>query len=98
MRIVGLTEDPRTLVKDISVGKQQLIEIAKALAKNVKLLILDEPTSSLNESDSRHVLDLLLRLQKEQGITSIIILINLMKYLIAPIELPFYVMVQLWKR
>jgi len=73
MRIVGLTEDPRTLVKDISVGKQQLIEIAKALAKNVKLLILDEPTSSLNESDSRHVLDLLLRLQKEQGITSIII-------------------------
>jgi putative multiple sugar transport system ATP-binding protein len=73
MRIVGLQEDAHTLVKDISVGKQQLIEIAKALAKNVRLLILDEPTSSLNESDSRHVLDLLLRLQKEQGVTSIII-------------------------
>ena len=73
MRIVGLGEDPRTLVKDISVSKQQLIEIAKALAKSVRLLILDEPTSSLNESDSRNVLDLLLRLQKEQGVTSIII-------------------------
>ncbi|NMB02444.1 MAG: sugar ABC transporter ATP-binding protein [Firmicutes bacterium] len=73
MRIVGLREDPRTLVKDISVSKQQLIEIAKALAKSVRLLILDEPTSSLNESDSRNVLDLLLRLQKEQGVTSIII-------------------------
>ena len=73
MRVVGLQEDPHTLLKDISVGKQQLIEIAKALAKNVRLLILDEPTSSLNENDSRHVLDLLLRLQKEQGVTSIII-------------------------
>lgn len=73
MRIVGLSEDPRTLVKDISVSKQQLIEIAKALAKNVRLLILDEPTSSLNETDSRNVLDLLLRLQREQGVTSIII-------------------------
>lgn len=72
MRIVGLQENPHTLVKDISVGKQQLIEIAKALAKNVRLLILDEPTSSLNESDSKNVLDLLLRLQ-EQGVTSIII-------------------------
>ena len=73
MRIVGLQENPHTLVKDISVGKQQLIEIAKALAKSVRLLILDEPTSSLNESDSKNVLDLLLRLKKEQGITSIII-------------------------
>ena len=73
MQIVGLKEDPHTLVKDISVGKQQLIEIAKALAKSVRLLILDEPTSSLNESDSKNVLDLLLRLKKEQGITSIII-------------------------
>ena len=73
MRIVGLNEDPRMLVKDISVSKQQLLEIAKALAKNVRLLILDEPTSSLNESDSRKVLDLLLRLKREQGMTSIII-------------------------
>ena len=58
--------------KDIGVGKQQLVEIAKALAKNAKLLILDEPTSSLNESDSRALLDLLLSFKKE-GMTCIII-------------------------
>ena len=68
--IVGLQESPRTLIKDISVGKQQLVEIAKALSKNVKLLILDEPTASLNEADSRKLLDLLLEFKKK-GLTSI---------------------------
>jgi putative multiple sugar transport system ATP-binding protein len=57
---VGLKESPDTLVTDIGVGKQQLVEIAKALSKEVKLLILDEPTASLNESDSAALLDLLL--------------------------------------
>ncbi len=73
MRVVGLMDNPRTLVKDIGMGKQQLLEIAKALAKNVKLLILDEPTSSLNESDAKKLLDLLVQLKKEKGITSILI-------------------------
>ncbi len=73
MEIVGLHESPRTLIKDIGMGKQQLLEIAKALTKNVRLLILDEPTSSLNESDARNLLDLLLRFKKEKGITSILI-------------------------
>lgn len=72
LRTVGLKESARTLVKELGVGKQQLVEIAKALSKNAKLLILDEPTSSLNESDSRALLDLLLKLKKE-GLTSIII-------------------------
>jgi putative multiple sugar transport system ATP-binding protein len=72
LEIVGLHESPYTLIKDIGVGKQQLCEIAKALSKNVRLLILDEPTSSLNENDSKNLLDLLLKL-KSQGITSIII-------------------------
>ena len=72
LRTVGLKESSRTLIKDIGVGKQQLVEIAKALAKNAKLLILDEPTASLNESDSRALLDLLLKFKK-QGLTSIII-------------------------
>lgn len=72
MQQVGLTESPRTLVKDIGVGKQQLVEIAKALAKDAKLLILDEPTSSLNESDSQALLDLLLKF-KQEGMTCIII-------------------------
>ncbi len=69
---VNLKESPSTLVKDIGVGKQQLLEIAKALAKNCTLLILDEPTSALNEEDSENLLKLLLEL-KATGITSIII-------------------------
>ena len=69
---VGLKESSRTLIKDIGVGKQQLVEIAKALAKHARLLILDEPTASLNETDSKALLDLLLQLKKE-GMTSIII-------------------------
>ncbi len=72
LKVVGLKESSRTLIKDIGVGKQQLVEIAKALAKKVKLLILDEPTASLNESDSQVLLDLLLQFKKE-GMTSIII-------------------------
>ncbi|MGC9671137.1 multiple monosaccharide ABC transporter ATP-binding protein [Planosporangium sp. 12N6] len=72
MKLVGLDEDPDTLIKDIGVGKQQLVEIAKAFAKDVKLLILDEPTAALNEADSQHLLDLL-RGFKERGITSIMI-------------------------
>ncbi|RZL45827.1 MAG: sugar ABC transporter ATP-binding protein [Variovorax sp.] len=69
---VGLKESPTTLVTDLGVGKQQLVEIAKALAKEVKLLILDEPTASLNENDSDALLMLLLEL-KRQGISSILI-------------------------
>ena len=72
LKMVGLDDSSRTLVKDIGVGKQQMVEIAKALAKHAKLLILDEPTSSLNESDSKALLDLLLEFKK-QGMTSIII-------------------------
>ena len=72
LKIVGLNESSRTLIKDIGVGKQQLVEIAKALAKNAKLLILDEPTASLNETDSQALLDLLLKF-KQEGMTCIII-------------------------
>ena len=72
LKVVGLTESSKTLIKDIGVGKQQMVEIAKALAKNARLMILDEPTSSLNEEDSQALLDLLLEFKK-QGMTSIII-------------------------
>ena len=72
LKTVGLQESSRTLIKDIGVGKQQLVEIAKALAKHAKLLILDEPTASLNEDDSQQLLELMLKF-KEQGMTSIII-------------------------
>ena len=72
LKMVGLTESSKTLIKEIGTGKQQLVEIAKALAKNAKLLILDEPTSSLNETDSKALLDLMLEFKK-QGMTMIII-------------------------
>ncbi len=72
LEMVGLKESSKTLVKDIGVGKQQLVEIAKALGKNVRLLILDEPTASLNDTESKHLLDLLLEFKKK-GMTSIII-------------------------
>ena len=72
LRKVGLNEAPDTIVSKLGVGKQQLVEIAKALSKKVQLLILDEPTASLNESDSDALLNLLLGL-KQQGIASILI-------------------------
>ena len=69
---VGLKEAPTARITDIGVGKQQLVEIAKALSKKVRLLILDEPTASLNETDSDALLKLLMEFRK-QGLTSIII-------------------------
>lgn len=69
---VGLNEPPTSKVDSIGVGKQQLVEIAKALSKDVKLLILDEPTAALQENDSRKLLDLMLEL-KAQGVACIII-------------------------
>ncbi|MCF4123467.1 sugar ABC transporter ATP-binding protein [Antribacter sp. KLBMP9083] len=69
---VGLREKPETTPSDLGVGKQQLVEIAKALSKDVDVLILDEPTAALNDDDSEHLLGLI-RLFREQGITCIII-------------------------
>ena len=72
LKLVGLDENPGTLVTHLGVGKQQLVEIAKALSKEVKLLILDEPTAALNEEDSENLLRLIKQF-KERGISSIII-------------------------
>jgi len=72
LKKVGLREHPNTLITNLGTGKQQLVEIAKALSKRVKLLILDEPTSSLNETDSNALLALL-REFKAHGISSILI-------------------------
>lgn len=72
LKMVGLDIDPMTLIQDLSVGQQQLIEIAKAFSKDVKLLILDEPTAALNETESANLLRLINEF-KDDGITSIII-------------------------
>lgn len=69
---VGLREHPHTPVSELGVGGQQLVEIAKALAKEVKLLILDEPTAALNDADSAALLDLVLEL-RAQGIACVVI-------------------------
>ncbi len=73
MKRVGIREKRSALIKDIGVGKQQLVEIAKALSKNCELLILDEPTAALNDDDSDHLLELLKTLNKEHGLTCILI-------------------------
>ena len=69
---VGLQEEPDTRIRDLGVGRQQLVEVAKALSKDVKLLILDEPTAALDEGDSQHLLDLISEL-RSKGLTCIII-------------------------
>jgi putative multiple sugar transport system ATP-binding protein len=72
LKKVKLDVNPSEKVGNLNVGKQQLVEIAKALSKDVKLLILDEPTAALNEDDSDNLLQLLVELKKH-GITSIMI-------------------------
>jgi len=69
---VGLTESPATKILNLGIGKQQLVEIAKALSKNVNILILDEPTAALNEDDSENLLNIIRKL-KEEGISCIYI-------------------------
>ncbi|MGO1305801.1 MAG: multiple monosaccharide ABC transporter ATP-binding protein [Microbacterium gubbeenense] len=72
MARAGLDENPTALVSELGVGKQQLVEIAKALSKDVKILILDEPTAALGAADSERLLELIEHL-RAQGITCIII-------------------------
>ena len=55
MKKVGLDFHPRTLVRNLSVGQQQMVEIAKALSVDSRILIMDEPTSSLSQRETDHL-------------------------------------------
>jgi D-xylose transport system ATP-binding protein len=72
LKEVGLDLNPATRVADLGVGSQQLVEIAKALSKNARLLILDEPTAALTEREADNLLDILETL-KQKGVTCIYI-------------------------
>ncbi len=72
LKRVKLNVNPSTKVRDLSVGNKQLVEISKALSKKAKLIILDEPTSSLTEEESKNLLQLLREL-KAEGVTVIMI-------------------------
>jgi ABC-type sugar transport system ATPase subunit len=73
MAEIGLTSmGPETLIQDINVSQQQQVEIAKALARNAKLLILDEPTSALTTNEAEKLLEVMRDL-KSKGITMLYI-------------------------
>ncbi|MCM1989836.1 xylose ABC transporter ATP-binding protein [Oceanirhabdus seepicola] len=72
LKRVGLDDKPNAKIMNLGIGKQQLVEIAKALSKNIKILILDEPTAALNEDDSENLLEIIRELKK-QGISCIYI-------------------------
>jgi len=62
---LGLTEDPRELVKNISIGKQQLVEIAKALSINAEVIIMDEPTGALTPQETEKLFEVIRELRKD---------------------------------
>jgi len=72
LKKVRLDANPATKVKDLGTGRQQLVEIAKALNRDVRLLILDEPTSALNEDDCENLFNLLRNL-RDHGVTIVLI-------------------------
>jgi len=67
----GVALDPHRLIEDLSVGEQQIVEIARAIIKEPSVLILDEPTAALSESEVTLLLDLIRRLAEDHGLTII---------------------------
>jgi len=72
LRLVNLDVDPRETLRKLSTSEMQLISIARALAKNPQILVLDEPTSALTKKESENLFNIIHQL-KEKGITSILI-------------------------
>ena len=76
IKAVGLEEKRKKFPSELSGGEQQRVAIARALAKKPKVLFLDEPTGALDEKTGRSVLDYIIKLQKEQGFTMIMVTHN----------------------
>ncbi len=70
LALVGLDVDPERPVSELGIGQQQMIEIAKALIKDARILVLDEPTAALTDADARRLLNLLADL-RTRGVSSI---------------------------
>ena len=67
---VGLNKvDPGMLISDLPVATRQMVEIAKVLGANARIVIFDEPTTSLSETDAHHLLGLINRIKKEEGVS-----------------------------
>jgi ABC-type sugar transport system ATPase subunit len=62
---IGLKRDPMTLVRDLSVAEQQLVEIARALSMRSRLIVMDEPTSALSEAEVANLFAIIRRLKAE---------------------------------
>ena len=76
---VGLNVDPNEFVGKLSIGQQQMVEIAKSFSLNAKILILDEPTSSLSEKEV-DVLFKTIKDLKQQGLGIILLLTKWQKF------------------
>ena len=72
LREIGLSEPATTLAGELTVGKQQMVEIAKALSTNANILIMDEPTSSLSQQECENLFKIIHRL-RAQGVSIIYI-------------------------
>ena len=70
--MVGLTADVNTLVKDLSIAQRQMVEVAKALSTNAKLIVMDEPTSSLTDRETEILMNVIRNL-RDQGVAVVFI-------------------------
>ncbi len=70
--LIGLDVSPKTIVSNLTIGKQQMVEIVKAISTDAKIIIMDEPTSSLSQHEAEHLFDVIRQL-RDRGVAVIYI-------------------------